>query len=341
MTKTGTFQTGLGRRDFIRIVALAGAAGALWHFSPSSRPGSSVTVRRSRAMMGTQINLIVHGPDPDRCEMAVNATLDRMELLSGLLSRHDPRSDLSRLNAGGILRRPGHDLQAVLLQAAGISRLTDGAFDVTILPLHRLYAESSGRGSLPREEQLSRILSLVDYRRVSVSPACIEFAEQGMSITLDGIAKGYIVDQGATVLREMGFNNVYVEAGGDLLAAGSRPGGKPWRIGIRNPRPEMRKDMKVIELTDRAVATSGDYMQPFSADRLHHHIIDPRSGHSPAALASATVIAPTVVLADALATAAMVMGPEKSMDLIASLPGCEGYFIAKDLREFSTPGFFG
>jgi len=336
--KTGSSPT-LGRRRFLQIIAAAGATGALWRFGLMDRVLKDQVVRQSRELMGTQINLIVYGPDRDGCEKAVHATFSRMEELVGRLSRHNPESELSHLNRYGTLPDPGIDLQNVLLLASQISDLTGGSFDITVLPLLELYKNSRARDGLPTETQLRAALELVDYRKVSVSPAEITLARQGMGITLDGIAKGYIVDQGVAVLQSAGFTSVYVEAGGDLMVTGPKNGDKPWRIGIRNPRPELSDRLNTVSMTHRAVATSGDYMQPFTADLQYHHIIDPRSGISPPELASATVIAPTVALADALATATMVLGHEKSLALLESITGCEGLFIGKDLTSSRTSGF--
>jgi thiamine biosynthesis lipoprotein len=140
------------------------------------------------------------------------------------------------------------------------------------------------------------------------------------------------------VLRGRGFGDVIVEAGGDLVAGGVRGDGTPWRIGIRAPRPGLALTAR-FEAANRAVATSGDYMQPFTDDYSQHHILDPRRGYSSPELASATVAAPTAALADALATLTMVLGPRRGRALIEDLPDCEAYFIAKDLEVTRTSGF--
>ncbi len=331
----------LGRRRFLQIIAVAGAAGALWRFGLKPETRAMQTVRRSRTMMGTQINLIVHGPDRDNCEDAVSSTFARMNELVGTLSRHDPASALSTLNSKGVLERPDNDLRQVLVLADEISRATDGAFDVTVLPLQKLYARARAADSLPAARTLDTALRLTDYRKINIRQDTITLGRQGMGITLDGIGKGYVVDQGVAVLRSRGFADVYVEAGGDLMVSGFRAGREPWRIGIRNPRPQVSDRLRTINLTNRAVATSGDYMQPFTADLRLHHIIDPRTGISPPELASATVTAPTVAMADGLATAAMVMGPEQSLEVFRSLPDCECLLISKDLRQYQTTGFLG
>ena len=332
-------ETGISRRRFFQIIALSGAAGLCWQFGLKTKNPTGQVVRQSRTMMGTQINLVVYGPDRDSCEDVIQSTFARMDELIGMLSRHNPESELSTLNRQGILERPGNDIRGVLLLADQISKSTGGAFDVTVLPLQELYSRSKIENSLPAHEAINTALQLIDYRKIDIRQHSITLGEQGMAVTLDGIGKGFIVDQGVGVLKSKGFASVYVEAGGDLMISGAKAGKRPWQIGIRNPRPTTSNELITVSLTNRAVATSGDYMQPFSADLRHHHIIDPRTGISPPELASATVTAPTVALADGLATAAMVMGPEKSLKHFASIPDCECFLIGKDLRNYQTTGF--
>ncbi len=121
------------------------------------------------------------------------------------------------------------------------------------------------------------------------------------------------------------------------MAEGGKAGGKPWRVGIRSPRGLALQAR--FDTTNRAVATSGDYMQPFTRDYAEHHILDPRTGHSAPELASSTVVAPDAAIADALATLTMVLGARKARALLEDLPDCEGYFVSKDLDVTRTSGF--
>ena len=336
MTESRRGKPRFNRRRFLQIVAVAGAGAGLYQFG--IRPTDAVPhiVRESRNMMGTQINLIVCGPDQDACLQGVEATLQKMGEVEQLLSRHQKESELTRLNRYGAVNKPSQPLQSILSLARDMSEATDGAFDITVLPLLDLYATDR----LPTEEQLNTARSLVDFKAVEWTGDKAAFTHPGMSITVDGIGKGYIVDQGVAVLQQLGFNNVYVEAGGDLMVSGAKPQGKPWRIGVRNPRPENVEEMMVMEVSrPTAIATSGDYMQWFTEDMLHHHIIDPRTGISPPELASATVTAPSVAMADGLATAAMVQGPEKALATLEGMEHCEGLLIGKDLRQYRTCGF--
>lgn len=329
------------RRRFLQIVAVTGMTGAaFWRWGAADFPGLQ-TVRRSKSLMGTVLNLIVIGPDRDAAEEAVTATFNHMARLEGRLSRHRPDSELSLLNRQGRLDNAGKDLRTVLMLAQSISRESGGAFDITVLPLLLLHQQCREQGILPAAAEIAAARQLVDHRLVQVSDRQVSLARSGMGITLDGIGKGYIVDQGVATLKKHDFPNVFVEAGGDLMAAGSKAQGRPWRIGIKNPRPQMSGAMVAIEAVNRAVATSGDYMQAYAADFSQHHIINPATGFSPPELASCTVAAPSAALADGLATAAMVLGAEKSLALLESLPGCEGYLIAKDLTHYQTSGFFG
>jgi len=326
------------RREVLRILAVGGAAGVAWKlglFNPSrERP-----VTRSRVLMGTVVNLTVLGEDRDAAEAAADATLQRMADLEVLLSRYRTDSEVSRLNDRGRIDGASQALLDVLRLAERISTLGDGAFDVTVQPILELYRAHLQRNEgLPSAEAIERAVAQVGFGALRIDGRTVALERTGMAITLDGIAKGYIVDRGVDVLRECGFANVFVEAGGDLVAAGHKQSGTPWRIGIRGPRPGLALQAR-FDARDKAVATSGDYMQPFTADYAYHHILDPRTGLSAPELASSTVIAPDAATADALATVTMVLGPGKGRELLEDLPGCEGYLVSKTLEVTRTSGF--
>jgi thiamine biosynthesis lipoprotein len=180
--------------------------------------------------------------------------------------------------------------------------------------------------------------ALVGTDAIRVDGRTVTFDRPGMAITLDGIGKGYVVDRAIDQLKAHGFADVMVEAGGDLVAAGHRDGERPWRLGIRRPRPGMKRMLRVTA-SDMAVATSGDYMQPFTSDFSAHHILDPRTGVSAPELASSTILAPNAALADGLATTTMVLGARLGRALVEEMDGCEGCFIGKDLTVTKTTGF--
>ena len=326
--------TNFTRRDFLKIVAVSGAAGLALKFGLDTLTAHE-TVSETRLLMGTLINIKAVGPDREAASAAINACFDRMSALESVLSRFQPESQLSRLNQAGVLADAHPALLALIQQSRQLSQLTAGAFDITVKPLLDLYQASD---TLPAEEQIKRALSLVDYCKLDVDHQTVSFQKPGMSITLDGIAKGFIVDEGVAALQESGFANVMVEAGGDLMALGEKAPRSPWKIGLQAPRAEMGRLMATFNVQNRAVATSGDYMQAFTPDFSNHHIIDPHSGHSSPELASVSVTAPTVTLADGLATAVMVMG-QAGIDMIENLSACDAYAVTKDAVVLKTSGF--
>ena len=329
----------IDRRQFLRILAMCGTAGVLLKTGWDELTGLDI-VSETRLLMGTFVNLTLVTTSARRGLEAIAACFNRMAGLEMILSRFQPNSQLSRLNQDGTLNNASSVLVEVLDLARQVSYMSEGAFDVTIKPLVDLYRQEAedGRG-LPTSEVIADTLRLVDYQQVEIEDRQVNLGQPGMAITLDGIAKGYIVDEGVASLHERGFTNVIVEAGGDLLASGEGRGGDAWKIGITSPRDSHPGLLARTSVHDNAVATSGDYMQTFSTDFSHHHIIDPRTGHSSSWMASVTVASPTTVLADALATTLMVLEPERGLVLLERFPGCEAYLVTKDLEVIKSSGF--
>jgi thiamine biosynthesis lipoprotein len=326
----------LPRRSVLRFLAAASASGLTWKLG---RSGGTRPVTAARPLLGTWVHLTIEGDDREAARAAAEATLDEMAGLEALLSRHRADSEVSRLNATGRIKGATRALRDVLRLADGIYRMGEGAFDITVAPLFDCYREYSERGQgLPPLARVEEARARVDQRHLRVEGQTVYCTRPGLQITLDGIAKGYIVDRGVAVLKERGFPHLLVEAGGDLVASGSKDPQTAWRIGIRNPRRSLGFRAS-FEARDQAVATSGDYMQPFAPDYSQHHIVDPRTGYSPPELASSTVVAPDAATADALATLVMVLGPRVGVELLEELPGCEGYLVAKTLEVTRTSGF--
>lgn len=326
------------RRQVLQIIGVSAAVGAAWKLGLTGRD-KLVEVSESRVLMGTVVNLTVIGQNKNEADTAVTASLDHMTHLETILSRHMADSELSRLNRDGRLTNASQPLLDLIAQSAQISDISNGAFDITVKPLLDLYQDYQKQDALPPETAVAAAQQLVNYQNIQISGQTITFAKQGMAITLDGIAKGYIVDEGTAVLRQNGFTNIMVEAGGDLMASGEKATAQPWRIGLQSPRPQADTVLAKFNLSNQAAATSGDYMQPFTADLSQHHILDPRTGYSAPELASVTITAPSVMLADGLATAVTVLGSEAGINLINQLAHTEAYLVTKELVTIATDGF--
>jgi thiamine biosynthesis lipoprotein len=323
----------MDRRKFLKILAFSGLSlglgvGLSRHFL-EAQPGN--LVQDTRLLMGTVINLTIVTPDTATGRAAVQAAFSEMESLIQVLDHRRPASLLAKLNAQGFLEDAPEALLTVLGTALEYGRLTQGAFDPSVKPA--LIALQNGR------PVSAEIRQLIDYRQIQVIGKRIQLGKPGMALTLDGLAKGYIIDRGTAVLRRWGFENVLMEAGGDMMALGEHAG-KPWKVGVLNPRDKNRGGtIARLSIQGAGLATSGDYMYSFTADFIENHIIDPHTGQSPTRQAAATVIAPDVMHADVLSTSLMVLPPEAGLALVAKLPGVQAMLVGKDLSVCHSTGF--
>lgn len=328
------------RREALRItavgsVALAFGGGLTWELV---RRAGLHRVTETRGRLGTWVTMTsVHASEPG-ARAIVDAGFAEIERLEAVLSRHAQGTAMSVLNRDGRLDDPPAELLEVLARAATIHDASGGAFDPSVLPLltlyERLYERDAG---LPADADIDRARARVGFDGVEVRPREIRFARPGMALTLDGIAKGFVVDRAVQAIAAAGAERVMVDAGGDIASGGSAVGDDPWIIAIEDPHQPGRSAGRV-RLAGQAVATSGDYMQAFTQDRRHHHILDPRTGRSPEHTSSVTVTAATAMDADALSTALLVLGPEEGLALLRRIPGAEGVVVTKDGGRFASQG---
>ncbi|XUX00046.1 MAG: FAD:protein FMN transferase [Dehalogenimonas sp.] len=332
----------LNRRDFVRISAIGAgvlALGGLGIKEIIQAVRAAKEISQTRKLLGTFITIKLIDTDEIRANTAISETFGEVQRLSSVLSRFDPGSELSILNTTGIIHYASPELLGVIQKAKNFSEITGGAFDVTVLPLLQLYKGSfTEGGEPPSQKSIDSIKELVDYSRINISGQTISLGAPGMSITLDGIAKGYIVDQAARVLRTKGFSQVLVAASGDMSLRGHRQDGQLWKIGIKHPRA-LEGCYETFQTTDICIATSGDYENAFTPDYSWNHIIDPHIGHSPREVASATIIASETFYADAMATASMVLGVTDAIALCEKIPSVQAFIIDKGMNSYTTSGF--
>lgn len=292
--------------------------------------------------MDTVVEIRFQAPGTRAAEEIRDAVFAEIERLERLFSRSVEDSDVVAVNkeAG---RRPvtvSSEVFYVTEQALHFAELSGGAFDLTVAPLTDLWGFFSEYDyRVPAPGEIKATLEFVDYGLVVMDPdrQSIFLPVEGMGLELGGIAKGYIVDQALKILSEAGIQNAYINAG-DIGLLGSRPDGEPWRIGVRNPR-DKSDIIAVLPLTNRAVDTSGDYERAFEEGGVkYHHLLDPETGMPAMELASVTVVAETTMEADALSTAAFVLGLEKGMALIEGLAGVEGIFVTPQLEITVSSG---
>ncbi len=318
--------------------------------------GDRFALALERPGMGTRIGISIRADGPDRAEDAAHRAFELMDRLTSELNRYDSASALSALNNRGALSDSPPVLTEVVDRALEAGLLTSGAFDPTVAPLVDLFGGGVPRvppndlaaawtpGPIkrpitvpePDPAELREALALVGSEHVRCDGPRIAFVREGMHLTLDGIAKGWIVDAMATSLEQAGIRDYLVDAGGDIRAAGIPEPGRPWTVAVQDPEKQDRWP-DVIGLARGAVATSGSYEFYFDPERTRHHIVAGPRGVSPVEASSVTVTAPEAATADALATAVFVLGPTAGLRLIETTAGCECLLIAPDgARHMST-----
>ena len=309
----------------------------------SSGPAPAAMIWRSRRMQGLGTHLHLQAGQRVSAAGAVGATaatdvLAEAKLAAALdaavqairhveqqFSLYDPNSALSRLNREGVLHQPHPDFVRLLQLAQHVSAQSGGHFDATVQPLWAVWQQAKIQGRLPTVQEINQAKARVGWQKVEVSTDKVRFLQPGMGITLNGIAQGFAGDLAQAALRVHGIDHALLDTG-EWLMQGQAPGGQPWRLGLQHPRTQGAGTgvaagnpagpvglAGAVELlakltTDgRAVATSSDVNQRFSANGTHHHIFNPATGYSPRDLASVTVLAGTGAMADAL-TKVMFMG---------------------------------
>ncbi len=301
------------------------------------------SVTYTRTLMGTVVQLTIMEGEPARFDEAAEAAFDEISRLEAIFSSYRDDSDVSRINdaAGKALVDIKPETVEVLRKALYIAALSEGAFNPAVGALGKVWGPSGEKGIVPAEDEIRKILPLVDYRSIILKEhdrkAGLE--KEAMAINLGGIAKGYIVDKAAVAMRKTGVTRAIIHAGGDMTVF-QRDNEKPFTIGLQHPRE--KKLLGEALVYNGAVTTSGDYERFFIKDGVrYHHILDPKTGFPSRGTQAVTLIASDPTVADALSTAVFVLGPEKGMALIEGLDGVEGVMVGEDGLVRVSSGFKG
>jgi len=298
--------------------------------------------RESRFLFDTEVFIEAHGWG------AKEAALDAFAIMSAIhqkLDKFSSESDIYtiNLNAGDQPVPVADPTYEILEQSLKIAEMTGGAFDPTIGPLVKLWGFGEGSPqSIPSVAEINAARQLVDYKKVILDreKKTVYLAEKGMSLDLGAIAKGYAVAKSVEILKSHHISSALVAAGGNIYALGKKKDKSSWQIGIRDPLKK-GEIIGYVGLENQVIDTSGDYERFFLADgKKYGHIIDPRTGYPAQAISGCTVIMDNPAQADALATAAFVLGAEKGLELIESQKGMgllinsQGQvFLSKEMKE--------
>lgn len=286
----------------------------------------------TRDLMGTYVKVVVYA-DEKTAEEAISAAFARMEEVVKAASIFDEESEAFKLNQDGYLDTPSDELLELINLSLYYSELTGGSFDITCQPLLDLWSYKPDADkqfweldAATQQAAISEALKLVGSDKIVVEKNRIYFKEEGMKITLGGIAKGYAVDEALKVIKGMSIKYALVAAGGDIGTQGSKPDNELWDIALVNP-DDTSQYLADFNIKDKAVSTSGNYERYFDPEKKVHHIMNPKTGYSAAGSISVTIIAENSTQADALATGVFVMGPEDGMRLVESLDKVESFIV--------------
>jgi thiamine biosynthesis lipoprotein len=289
-------------------------------------------------VMGTFGRAVAVVMNEEAGKKCVEAALQQLQKVDTLMSDYKGDSEISRVNKEAFSRavQVSSETFEVFEKSIELSRLSDGAFDVTVGPLVDLWKQAGETGDVPGESELAQAKSRVGYEKLILdsNEMSIRFSVEGMRVDFGGIAKGYAIDKAIEAMQKLGAIGGMVDVGGDIRCFGASPPGKNyWRIGVEDPRETKAwlgqgEPVLIVELTNGAVTTSGDYRRYVMIDgKRYSHIIDSQAGSSSEKLASVTIISANAINADGLATAVSVMGAEKGLALIEEVRATETILI--------------
>ena len=298
--------------------------------------------KRTQFIMGTLVEISIQESNKKLAQKAINKSFNEMSRLEKIMSSYLPDSELTRFNslAGGEVKVPvSPDLLKVVQRGVYWGKLSNGAIDISIGPAIKLWEFNSERPVIPDKKNLVDAAKFINYKDIIIEGNSISLKKKGMSLNLGAIGKGFAVDQAIRELKKLGIKSGVINAGGDLRAFGLITGKRPWHIGIQHPRkPE--QIIVSLDIKDKGIATTGDYQRYFIKNKArYHHILNPQNGWPTNKTISATVVADTVMDADALSTALFILGTKKGIDFINSLERVEGMIVSDRGYASYSSGF--
>lgn len=334
----------LRRRKFLKLSGLLGLGALAGTLLPPAGSEAFLfgkkeyKVTKTRLAMGTFVAMTAIHPSRDEAENAIGLAFEEIDRLAKLLSHYEQTTPIAELNLRGKLVSPPSEVEEVIGRSLYFYKQTGGAFDITVKPLIDLYKKSFAAELKPTDRQIETALESVGSHHIVTEGKGFVMTKPEMGITLDGIAKGYIVDRASEVLSKNGIANHLINAGGDIKTCGTAAKGRAWTIAVQDPSKK-KEYPDVITMADGAIATSGNYEIFYDREKIFHHIVNSQTGRSPSILSSVTVIADSVMDADAMATAAFVMEPQDGLGFIENKPACECFLIRQNGEFIHSSGW--
>lgn len=305
------------RRQYLRLSMGLGVLAAYPSLSVAAgdsalQDAAARVVWRERSLTGFGTTLWLRAGDPsvDKAEAALDRSVQLLRQIESQMSLFDEHSAISRLNRSGELQKPSRELLQVIGVSSTISSGSRGAFDITMQPLWTVWARAQAEARLPTQRELQAAKQRVNWRALEASADRI-LLKKGMSLSMNGIAQGFAADALRAQMQAMGIQHAMLDTG-ETAVLGNAPGGMPWRFGIEDVHVKETTPSQAATVPNGyALATSSDAHTTFTDDRVHHHILDPRTGDSPGWWSSVTVMAKSAALADGLTKVFFMLPPQQ------------------------------
>ena len=305
------------RRRFIKIIGLSGIGAVTGGVLVNMQDKPLHKVNWQGIALGAPSNITLFHHNKKEAQKILNKSIKQISKLENLFSLYKSDSQLSILNREGFYDNPDKEMIKLFNLSMQYSALTEGAFDITVQPLWQLYNKSFSKYKMPpKEKDINKILDLINWKSIEISENKINYSNKGMSVTLNGIAQGYITDKVTETLINYGVNNTLIQLG-EYRAIGKHPDNRKWKLLLSNP--EHSASIGEIEFENSAVATSAGKGTTFDQNGMHHHIFNPKDGLSSNNILQATVTSKSATEADALATSFLIMNKDKSSQLAQKL----------------------
>ncbi len=332
----------INRRSFLKLFAVSGCA-AVGGVALAKRDqlaswcgDGQYRVKASKTAIGTHVDITAIGASKYEVEDAIEAAFNDVSEMEHLLSRYDHKSPVCELNDEGCIEHGPNALAQLCRVCEAYYRETDGAFDITVAPLIDLFKSAANEGRQPSEKEIDHWMASSKHRPTIDGDRIV--LKEGMRLTFDGCAPGLIADRAAAMLISRGIVDFLINAGGEIRTSGHPKNAEKWRIAIEDPNKHGHYP-GYLTFNAGAVSTSGNYEIFYGEDRLYHHIVDARTGHSPNAFTSVTVTAPTALEADILSTALFVMSPKEALNYVKNHPHIACLIITRDGEKIVSPNF--
>ncbi|MEM5564884.1 FAD:protein FMN transferase [Psychroserpens sp. AS72] len=302
--------------------------------------GAQITHKRTLKLMGSRFDITVVAKDTILADSYIDLAVSEITRIEQLISSWDPKSQTSEINKNAGVKPVVVDKELfdLIQRAQSISKLTDGAFDISYASMDKIWKFDGSMSQMPSEADIKISVEKVGYKNIvlDASKSSVYLRKKGMKIGFGAIGKGYAADKAKALLIEKGVVSGIINASGDMNTWGNQINGEEWKVAITNPL-DKNKAFALLPITNGAVVTSGNYEKQVTFNGIRYsHIIDPRTGYPSSGIVSVTVFAPKAELADALATSVFVMGKDVGLNRINQLPNIECIIIDEKGNLFTS-----